>query len=275
MMGLFTTVVGLGSATASGLTVPLQAAIGCDWRSAMALWAIPAALAFVIWVPQVLKPECSASAVLPSGVGKPSFRALFTDRVALAVTAAMGLQGVSYYALLTWVPSLLRDHGMSAHEAGWMLSFSNFPGILASLVTPALAKRCRPTWIPVVVLIVLYAPGLLALAAAPVPLAYPAMIALGLAQGVGLTLALSYIVWRSPDAHHTAHVSAMAQGVGYLFGGLGPLAFGVLHTLADGWTVPLLALGVLLVPQMIVGIAASQDRYVLPPRASTGRWTQR
>jgi CP family cyanate transporter-like MFS transporter len=89
------------------------------------------------------------------------------------------------------------------------------------------------------------------------------MVVLGLGQGAGLTLALCTIVWRSPDAKHTGHVSTMAQGFGYLFGGLGPLAFGLLHTLTGGWNVPLFSLGLLLVVQMIVGVAASRERYVI------------
>jgi CP family cyanate transporter-like MFS transporter len=267
MMGLYTTTMSLGAAMAAGLTVPLQTITGGGWRLPLALWAIPAVLAFAIWVPQMLRsPGRNApgdAADAPSEAGEPSFRALLTDRIALAVTAAMGIQGMSYYAILTWVPSLLRDHGASAHQAGWLLAFSNFPSILASLVTPALARRCRPTWIPIAVVVTLCGLGFLALAVAPIALAYPAMVVLGLGQGAGLTLALCTIVWRSPDAQHTAHVSTMAQGFGYLFGGLGPLAFGLLHTLTGGWNVPLLALGLLLVVQMIVGVAASRERYVL------------
>lgn len=38
---------------------------------------------------------------------------------------------------------------MHAHAAGWMLSFSAFPGIAAALVFPTFAKRMRHTWIPI------------------------------------------------------------------------------------------------------------------------------
>ena len=40
----------------------------------------------------------------------------------------------------------------------------------------------------------------------------------------------------------------MAQGIGYSLAAVGPLGLGALHDLTDGWTVPLLALVVLLVP---------------------------
>ena len=90
-------------------------------------------------------------------------------------------------------------------------------------------------------------------------------------------LALSFIVARAPDVHHTAHLSTMAQGVGYLIASTGPLGLGVLHDVTGGWTVPMVALTVILVPVLIAGIGASRNRHVLEPaRAGTGTcWKMR
>lgn len=44
---------------------------------------------------------------------------------------------------------------MDPGTAGWMLSFSAFPGILASLVPPVVAQRIRPTWLPAAVAVAL------------------------------------------------------------------------------------------------------------------------
>jgi CP family cyanate transporter-like MFS transporter len=105
--------------------------------------------------------------------------------------------------------------------------------------------------------------GYLGLAVAPAaaPLAW--MTALGLGQGIAISLALSYIVWRSPDPQHTGHLSTMAQGSGYLLAGVGPIGLGFLHSLSHGWTVPLAALGILLVGQLVAGIIAAKDRFIL------------
>jgi CP family cyanate transporter-like MFS transporter len=277
MMGVYSTALFCGAGLASGLTVPLERLTSQPWPRALALWAIPATIAFLAWLPQTLRSpghHAARNALAdPSDHAEPLFRALLTDRVALAVTALMGLQSAGYYAMLTWIPSLLEDHGMSPQQAGWMLSYSAFPGILASLVTPALAKRCRPTWVPVAASALLSGLGYFGLAFAPLSTAYASMSALGLGQGAGLSFALCCIVWRSPDSRHTEHVSTMVQGFGYMFAALGPVAVGVLRTSTGGWNVPLSALGVLLVAQMHVGAVASRDRHVLgSPRAqSTGR----
>jgi len=174
----------------------------------------------------------------------------------------MGVQSFGYYAALAWLPTLLQDHGMSSGQAGWMLSFSSFPGIAAALLAPVLERRGHS--LTLVVLASLCAGGGLAgLLADPVPLAYLWMTLLGLGQGAAISLALGYIVARSPDVHHTGQLSTMAQGLGYLFACLGPFAVGLLHSATGAWTVPVLALLALLVVQLAAGLQAGRDRHVL------------
>ncbi|MEW1866240.1 MFS transporter [Streptomyces sp. NPDC088194] len=268
MMGLYSTALSAGAALASGVTVPLLSLVGGGWRPTLGLWAIPALLAFLVLVPQlrhapVRDRRTRDVADAPSAAGEPSVRVLLRDPVALAVTALMGLQSMSYYAALTWVPTLFQDSGMDAHTAGWMLSYSAFPAIAVSLVTPAIARWARPTWLPVAVAAVLTGAAFGGLAVAPLPAAYLWMTMLGLGQGASLSLALTYIVRRSPDARHTGHVSMMAQGLGYLLAGLGPVGLGALHSATGGWSIPLMALIGLLVLQLGAGVLASRERHVL------------
>lgn len=280
MMGLYSTSLFLGAALASGLTVPLMSAFDGSWRPAMGIWAIPAVLAALLWIPQMrrragkLAPagegtDSKTAVDAPSEVGEPPFRAILTDPMAWAVTGFMGLQSMSYYAALTWVPAILQDAGMPADRAGWLLSFSAFPAILTCLFTPAIAQRLRPRWLGAAAAVILTAGGFTGLLIAPTGGAYAWMTLLGMGQGVAISLSLSYIVWRSPDAHHTGHVSTMAQGFGYLFAGLGPLGLGWLHSVTGSWAAPLIALLVLLVFQLVIGGIASQDRHVRARGASS------
>src|SRR5699024_4899825 len=115
----------------------------------------------------------------------------------------MGLQSMSYYAALTWVPAIFQDSGMAADRACWMLAFSACPAILTCLITPSIAGRLRPRWIGVAAASVLIGAGFAGLLVAPVSGAYAWMTLLGMGQGAAISLSLSFIVWRSPDAHHT------------------------------------------------------------------------
>ncbi|GAA1945414.1 MFS transporter [Brevibacterium antiquum] len=281
MMGLYSTALFLGAALASGLTVPMLPLFDGSWRWAMGIWAVPAVLAAILFLPQMrrargrdgsatssLGRDGSATSSLgrdgsaTSASGEPPFRAMLRDPIAWSVTGFMGLQSLSYYAALTWVPAIFQDAGMPADRAGWMLSFSAFPAIITCLVTPTIAKRLKPRWLPVFAAAVLIGAAFLGLLLAPQAGAYAWMTLLGLGQGAAISLSLSYIVWRSPDAHHTGHVSTMAQGFGYLVAGLGPLGLGWLHTVTGSWAAPLIVLIVLLLLQTVIGGLASRDRHV-------------
>lgn len=277
MMGLYSTSLFLGAALASGLTVPIMSAFDGSWRWALGIWAVPAVLAVLLWLPNMLRRSADlpkprrasvadsaddASADALSETGEPPFRSILTDPIAWAVTGFMGLQSLSYYAALTWVPVILQDGGMAAGKAGWMLSYSAFPAILTCLFTPTLAQRIRPRWTGAAAASILIGSGIAGLLIAPAAGAPVWMTLMGLGQGAAISLSLSYIVWRSPDAHHTGHVSTMAQGLGYLFAGLGPFGLGWLHTVTGSWTVPLVTLLVLLVAQLLIGGIAAQDKHV-------------
>ncbi|MFD5600566.1 CynX/NimT family MFS transporter [Leucobacter sp. NPDC058333] len=265
MMGLYSTTLFIGAAIASGLTVPLLSAVNGNWRGALALWAVPALVAFVVWLPQLRRSEgrVARSSAAADARARVPFSRVLKDPIAIGVTAWMGIQSIGYYATLTWVPTVFQDAGIDARTAGWLLSFSALPGVVGSLVAPIIARRVRPPWVLVIIAVVLIGAGFLGLAISPVEGAYVWMTLLGLGQGAGISLALSYIVWRSPDAQHTGQLSTMAQGFGYLIAGLGPIGIGAIHAATGEWRVPLGVLIGLLVLQAIAGVVASQERHIL------------
>ncbi|GAA4179428.1 MFS transporter [Gryllotalpicola koreensis] len=271
MMGLYTTALFVGGALAAAFTVPLEAGFHGSWRDALGFWAVPAVIAFLVWVPRMLRSPGrvpNTHRVLDGTAelrDEPSLRRLLRDRVAWAVTGFMGLQSLTYYGGLTWIPTMLQDAGTSAHTAGVLLSYSSLPGVVAALAVPAM-HRARPTWLIVAVSTLLCIAGFAGmLVSSTGELPWLWMTLLGLGQGAAIALALGYIVQRAPDAQHTGHLSTMAQGIGYLFAGFGPLGLGVLHTATDGWGIPIAALVVLLLAQFVTGAGASRERHVLRP----------
>ena len=270
--GLYTTVVSISGAVAAGLTVPLASATGLGWRGALILWGIPALVAFVVSVLWARQPQPQPAPLVRTGddrrVHAVSIRALLADPVAWAVTAFMGLQSLGYYATVAWIPTLLQDHHLDAGQAGWMLSFATFPAIISSLTTPSIDRRLGGGPTMVLVATGLCAVAYIGLLADPAPLIYLWMTFLGLGQGASFTLAIHYMVVRSPDHRHTGALSAMAQGFGYLLACVGPAALGAVHSATGGWTVPMAVLTAVLVLQVLVGIQASRNRHVLARHAT-------
>src|ERR671912_1029527 len=53
MTSVYSTSLGISAAFAAGVSVPLAQLAGIGWRGALAVWAIPALLAGVAWLPQL------------------------------------------------------------------------------------------------------------------------------------------------------------------------------------------------------------------------------
>ncbi len=260
MTGLYTMTLSGGAAVAAGTTVPIARVVGGGWRPAVALWGVLALAGAAAWLPRVGRQRRQPAPDVNLNVRVRSPR-LWADPLAWAVTVFMGMQSLGYYAALSWVPTIFSDHGVSAAQAGWLLSFSSLPGIVAAVGAPVAARRIAPPLL-VVATVAAGAVGFAGLLADPVGLPYVWMTFMGIGQGAAISLALTFIVARSHDPVQAAQLSTMAQGAGYLIASVGPLGMGAVHDLTGGWTVPLLVLLVLLVPELIAGLLASRDRLV-------------
>ena len=266
MTAIYTAAIGGGAALAAGLSVPAAGLLG-GWRPALAAWAAPALLGVVAWVVLARGPGPAGPVDQRGSAARPTYARLLGDPVGRAVTVYMGLQSLGYFALLTWGPTILVDAGIDAVRAGLLVSWASAAGAATSLLTPPLAARARRAWVPVTVVTVVSGLGFVGLITAPgeAPLLW--MTLLGVSQGASLSLAISFIVWRSPDTRVTARLSTLAQGAGYLVAGLGPLVVGTLHEVTSAWTLPLSVLVVLLVGQGVAGVRAARREHVLSARA--------
>ncbi|HVC25949.1 MAG TPA: MFS transporter [Acidimicrobiales bacterium] len=262
MTGLYATALTAGAAIAAGVTVPLEDASGLGWRGVLALWAVPVGAALVLALPLVRAADRRA----PEPPPPPDLRGMWRDRVAIAVTAYMGMQSMVFYASVAWLPSLFRSHGVNPGAAGWLVSYTGFVSIPAALATPFMGRRMRSEAPLVAMSAVLGVLGVLALLVDARGLAVESMTALGLGSGTSLSLALGFIAQRGRDAHRVGQLSMLAQGGGYVLAALGPLAVGALHQLTGGWTAPLVTLVALLCFEVVVGIAAARDRFVSSTR---------
>jgi MFS transporter, CP family, cyanate transporter len=257
VIGLYLLALSAGAITASALAVPLFTAAGgglVATRLILGVWAGPAVIAVLIWLPQL-----RFRTVPDSGQARQA-GALAMRRHPLAwqVTLFMGLQSLAYYAALSWFPTMFRDRGVSAAYAGTLLALMNVGNAVTALAMPVLAQRARDQRWLAVISMVMSGIGLVGAGFGPTGLAPAFMLLLGLGQGACLALGIYYTMARAPDPVAAASLSAFSQGVGYLIASTGPLLIGLLHTVTGGWSASiavLLAVGVL---QLITGWLAGR-----------------
>ena len=298
VIGLYLLMLAGGAVVASVLAIPVFNAASASAhggavaggsaavRVTLALWAGPALLAALVWIPQLryrtlpagAAPAGSAPAgAAPAGATPPGSApagaapgarrrqgALAMGRNALAwqVTLFMGLQSLSYYATLSWFPTMFRDRGVSAAHAGDLLALMNVGNAVAALVIPMLAQRAADQRKLAAWSVLATAAGLAGAIFGPASLAAGCIILLGLGQGASLGLSIFYTMARAPEPVSAASLSAFAQGVGYLIASTGPLTIGYLHDATGGWTVPGIVLLAVAVLQLITGWLAGRARTV-------------
>lgn len=256
MMAVYSVALNGGAALAAGVTVPLEETLGLSWREALALWGGLALLTAATWAPR-------ARAAPPSPPAPSAHaRGVWRSRVAWAVACFMGLQSLEFYALAAWLPTLLRDDGMGAAQAGLMLSLMSVAAIAVSFVVPVVAARSVRQRGLAAAATACFAAGTVGLLVAPTEGVVLWVLLLGAAQGAGISLALTLFVLRTRSPEAAGELSGMAQTVGYLVAAGGPLAAGALHDLSGGWTLPLLALLTGVVGLGIAGWRAGADRSI-------------
>ncbi|MGH3144777.1 MAG: CynX/NimT family MFS transporter [Rubrobacter sp.] len=261
MTSVYSTALATSATLAAGVSFPLAEQAGIGWRASLALWAVPALVAALAWVPQLWgdRPD-DASARTPGPVG-----GLWRSPLAWQVTMFMGLQSLAYYVTLTWLPEILQEGGMSATRAGWMLALAQAVAILSMSLAPVIAGR-RPSQHGVVVVSAsLNGAGILGLLVAPDAASVLWIVVLGLGQGACFSLALTFFALRASDHGHSAALSGMAQSAGYLLAAFGPALFGVLRDVTHAWTIPLILLFVIVVGILISGLGAARDAHVGQP----------
>ena len=255
MTAAYTMSLSIGASLAAGLTVPLVHALGGSVALALAIWAVLAAIAFALWLPQLRWPGPGVRTA-GADIG------LLRDWRAWQITLFFGLQSALFYALLSWLPTIYRDHGASPTAGGAVLAVMSAVGIVGNFAAPLLAYRTGNAQLVVLGTSGLSAIGLAGVLFAPteLPLVWGAVLGIGTGGTFSLTLLL--IASRAHDAVIAVRLSSMAQGIGYMVAALGPLVAGLLHSVSGGWDVPIIVMIGVCSAQLAAGLGAARPGVV-------------
>jgi MFS transporter, CP family, cyanate transporter len=271
LIGTYLTALCVGAIIASLLSVPLYHSSGGSVRLALGLWAAPAALATLLWLPQLrYRAPRAARAVSLSGstsglTPAPARINVYKYALAWQVMAFMGLQSLLYYAALSWLPTIFQDRGTSAVTAGNLLALMAAGNLIGALTVPVLAHRGPDHRVLVVPSMTAMGVGLAGSLWAPLGGAWFWVLVLGMGQGSCLALAIFFMVARAPDPGAAASLSAFAQSAGYLVASAGPLELGLLHSVTGSWNIPVALLLVLCGAGLLVGMFAARPLVLTLP----------
>lgn len=256
MTGFYTMALCGGAAAAAGFTIPIEHMLGGSWNLALAFWAIPAALVLALWLPQALRAK--------HNVAHSGFKVigLWKDKLAWQVTLFMGLQSSMAYVVFGWLAPILREQGLSATAAGGLVSFSIMVQVVTCLAVPSIAIRLKSQSLLNAALCICAALPLIGFLYLPQGSFWILAALQGIGQGGLIAAAMMVIVLRSPDSHTAAHLSGMAQCIGYTLAAIGPLVVGMIHGATGSFAACGIFFALLGVGAAINGWGAGRARHV-------------
>ncbi|MBV1779285.1 MFS transporter [Paeniglutamicibacter sp. ABSL32-1] len=247
MTATYTVTMSVGATTAAALSVPVAARLGSPTLG-LAAWAIPAALALLVFLPLAIR---GSRTVGPAGPHVSPWPMLATRR-GLLFTSTFAVQSMLVYTLLSWLPHILISRGSDAATAGFMLGLVqavSIPTVLLMLWMASKPRLLRAAFILTCGCAVAGFTSLLLL-----PVAFSVIPAILTGMGLGIFPLLMLMISRSGEsAAETTALSTLAQSVGYLVAAAGPFGLGLLQGVLGSWTVPLAILVGITLVQFVLG----------------------
>jgi MFS transporter, CP family, cyanate transporter len=218
-MGLYSAAL-MGGGGLGAVGSPWIARVTNDWQAGLAAWALPAALAWLVWF--LVTPAESAR---PRGQRKDArWLRCFGNRRAWLLAAYFGLINGGYSSLVAWLPHFYAQQGWSTERAGAALAWMTMAQLIAALVIPALARGHRDLrpWLAAVLLVQLAGFAGLWFNAPAAGVVALLGFGLGGAFALCMVLALDHL----PDPGQAGTLAAFMQGFGFMIAALAPFVTG-------------------------------------------------
>jgi MFS transporter, CP family, cyanate transporter len=258
--GLYSAVLGGTAAVASGLALPISDFGG--WRLGIGVWGLLSVVAAVVW-PLRSRGRPARETPTVGASSRARSRSVWRSAVAWQVSLVMATQALTFYLLVTWLPTIEVSFGVDPVTAGWYSFLYQIVGIAAGLaVTVFMRGRAdhRAVGVVVSLLLIVAIAGLLIVPNWSVLW----LVLAGLSGGSSLVLALALVGERSHTAAAAGRLSGMAQSVGYLLSAAGPFGAGLLFAATGSWDYPLFAVIAVAAVQLVLSLYAGRDRFTHP-----------
>ncbi len=262
--GSYTAVQAAAAAIGTALVVPIAQSSPGGWRLALGIWVGLVLVAMAFLLPFLRRRPASER---EAGPHRGAYLSPWKSALGWQVTVFMGLQSVSFYVFMAWLPSIEHSQGLSEAAAGAHLSLFLLINVVTSFAAGAVLHRLPDQRFIAVLSSILVFIAYAGMAAAPgLMLLWIVFGALGC--GSLIVVALSLFSLRT--VHHTqaADLSGMAQSVGYAVGAAGPVLFGALHDWTGGWTLPLTVIATAMAALCVAAVYCGRDRIIGSAEAS-------
>ena len=226
VMGVFTGFIGFSGSIGAYFSVPLLNASG-SLQISLGLWVLMVGLALLLWF---LSPR-GKQITVSGGVFE---WALLKKPLTWAVIFVMGMQSLTIYTTVAWLPTILSTLGFSASIAGLGSAVFLLVSAPASILTAAYIKLVRGERPAALTMALSFAIGIV-LWLQGVTWSFVGCVLAGIPQGITFSMAMILMAQKTNNLSELLVISSLAQGIGYVLAGFGPFICGLLYQGDGQW----------------------------------------
>lgn len=216
LMSAYTACVSLGTSVGAGASTPVAYWLG-GWQNGLLFWGLPLLLATLLWGELVLHKQLRQTT---QHTVKAPMLPLLRKHSSRMVTLYYLFRVASAWLLIVWLTTLLRQRGLHPDEAGFVLALATASQIPFALVAGILCRLLGGTARLMVAGTLAGVVACWGLLVAPLSLWVLFAILLGFGMGSIFAIGMTLIATTEPDEAGTIALSGLAQGVGFIGGGL-------------------------------------------------------
>ncbi|EPG38209.1 cyanate transporter [Acinetobacter colistiniresistens] len=231
MMGLYSAML-MGGGALGAVIAPVVTNTSADWKIGLAIFALPALLAFAF-------ASCFLTKAAQQQKKKPSVSALLKQPRTWLLISCFGLINGGYSSIVAWLAPAFQAQGWTATASGKLMAVLTLSQAAAALLLPYLSRNNQDRRIWIAITLILQLIGFSGLAFFADALPYLWAITVGAGLGGCFALLMIVVLDHLADPMHAGQLSALMQGGGFLLAALAPWWVAVLHgmtgTYAAGW----------------------------------------
>lgn len=235
VMGIFTGFIGFSGSIGAYFSVPLLHTFD-SLMGPLGLWVAMGAIALLCWLAVPKRKKISVS-------GGVFDWGLLKKPLTWAVIFVMGMQSLTIYTTVAWLPTILSTLGFSASIAGLGSAVFLLVSAPASILTAAYIKLVRGERPAALTMALSFAIGIV-LWLQGGTWSFVGCVLAGIPQGITFSMAMILMAQKTNNLSELLVISSLAQGIGYVLAGFGPFICGLLYQ-GDGqwWPVATFMLG--------------------------------
>ncbi|MDO1563839.1 MFS transporter [Neisseria sp. MVDL20-010259] len=240
VVGTLSATMSVSAALAAIIAVPM--AQWQNWQWPLGIWILTALPALAVWLYIRMANGETATRSQPVSDGLN----VWQSRAAWCISVFMGIQSLSFYAMVNFLPSVLIEKGMTPLTAGACVSLFQASSLIGVLAASFWFGRSNKKQLFNLTSAVFMFAGIAGLWLGSTPTMWLWAALTGIGGSAAFSISLMLFALRTDNTYEAASLSGMAQTVGYSIAIIGPLGMGVLYDWLGSWSVSMTALTVLM-----------------------------